>query len=120
MAATDPAPAAHSEKIDSTFRNGSLTAISVLLGFSLGFLARWAGLPGAWQRADLVAVVLIALGIAVEIVAVAMLLSFRSLLLARYNRAVALFLIGLAFVAGGVAIAVLGDIFGMPQQVLRG
>ena len=36
-------------KIEATFRNGSLTAISVVLGFSLSFLNRWAGLPGAWN-----------------------------------------------------------------------
>ena len=36
--------------IEATFRNGSLTAMSVLVGFSLSFLNRWASLPGAWRR----------------------------------------------------------------------
>ena len=61
-------------KIEATFRNGSLTAISVVLGFSLSFLNRWAGLPDAWDRADLVAVAAISIGIVFQIVAVALLL----------------------------------------------
>ena len=38
--------------IDATFRNGSLTAISVVVGFSLTFLNRWAALPGTWHKSD--------------------------------------------------------------------
>lgn len=106
--------------IESTFRNGSLTAISVLLGFSLSFLSRWAAVPGPWQPNDLAAVAAIVLGIAVQLGAVAMLLSVASLRLDRYNRAIRLFLLGLTAVAIGVAIAITGDIFGMAGQVLRG
>jgi hypothetical protein len=107
-----------SETIEATFRNGSLTALSVLLGFSLSFVARWAGLPGAWSTADLLAVSSIATGITVQLVAIGLLLSVRSLLLHRYNRAVALFLLGLVFVAVGTGVAIVGDIFDVPQHVL--
>ncbi len=106
--------------IESTFRNGSLTAISVVLGFSLSFLNRWAGLPGAWTLSDVVAVVAISAGIVLQVVAVALMLGVRSLALRRYNRAVRIFMIGLAFVAVGVALAIGADLFGFGQNVLRG
>lgn len=105
-------------KIDAAFRNGSITAISVLVGFSLSFLPRWAALPGPWGRTDLVAVSGIAIGIVLEILATGMLLSIRSLETARYNRALAIFLVGLGFVAAGVAIAIVGDVVGVKQQVI--
>ena len=106
--------------IEATFRNGSLTAVSVVLGFSLSFLNRWAGLPGAWTFSDLIAVVAISAGIVLQVVAVALMLAISSLALRRYNRAVRLFMIGLAFVAIGVALAIGADLFGFGQNVVRG
>ena len=112
------APREPPARIDATFRNGSLTAISVVLGFSLSFLNRWAALPGPWQRTDLAAVAAISLGIVAQVIAVASLLSTRSLGLAYYHRAVVVFLVGLACVALGVALAIAGDLIGGGQQVL--
>lgn len=106
------------ETIDATFRSGSLTAISVVVGFSLSFLTRWAGLPGPWLTADLVALSAITLGITFQITALANLLSIQSLLLRNYNRAVRLFLIGLASVASGVALAIAGDLVGYGKRLL--
>ena len=105
--------------IDATFRNGTLTAISVVLGFSLSFLNRWAGLPGRWDRGDLVAVAAISAGIVLQIAAVASMLPVKSLALQRYGRSVRLFLAGLALVALGVAIAITADILGFGQNVVR-
>ena len=105
--------------IEATFRNGSLTAISVVLGFSLSFLNRWAGLPGAWTLSDLLAVLAISAGIVLQVVAVALMLAVGSLALRRYNRAVKIFMIGLAFVAIGVALAIGADLLGFGQNVLR-
>ncbi len=112
----DDAPA----RIDATFRNGSLTAFSVVLGFSLSFLTRWAGLPGLWHLTDLVAVGGIILGIALQVWALASLLSIRSLLLARYERAVRIFLAGLLLVGIGVGFAIAGDLMGYGQRILNG
>jgi hypothetical protein len=112
------APRAGGETIEATFRNGSLTAISVVVGFSLSFLTRWAGLPGPWLTIDLVALPAIVLGIAFQTAALASLLSIRSLLLRNYNRAVRLFLIGLACVAFGVALAIAGDLVGYGKRLL--
>ncbi|MBA3916847.1 MAG: hypothetical protein H0X25_23975 [Acidobacteriales bacterium] len=108
------------EIIEATFRNGSLTAISVVVGFSLSFLTRWAGLPGPWLIVDLVALPVIILGIAFQTAALTSLLSTHSLLLRNYNRAVRLFLIGLVFVASGVALVIAGDLVGYGQRLLSG
>ena len=108
------------ERIEAAFRSGSLTAISVVLGFSLSFLSRWAGLPGNWHRLDLVAVVGIVLGIACQVKSLGDLLHVRSLLRAPYERAVRVFLVGLALVAFGVALAIFGDLTGLGQHILGG
>jgi len=107
-------------RIDSTFRNGSLTAIGVVVGFSLGFLSRWAALPGDWPHTDLVSVAAITLGIMLQIKALADLLSVKSLILARYNRSVRVFLVGLVLVAFGVVAAIFADILGFEGIALAG
>src|SRR3954447_1791468 len=84
--------------IEATFRNGSITAIGVVVGFSLGFLSRWAALPGEWSHSDLVSVALITLGLALQVKSLADLLLVTSLELKRYNRSVGYFLTGLILV----------------------
>jgi hypothetical protein len=68
------------------FRNGSLTAISVLIGFSLSFLKKWAALPDAWNTFDYVTVGFIAAGIIFHIWALADMLFVRTPELANYMR----------------------------------
>jgi hypothetical protein len=104
--------------IDSTFRNGSLTAIGVVVGFSLGFLSRWASTPGEWADADLVAVAAITVGIAFQIKSLADMLSRKSLAAVRYDRAVRIFLVGLILVAVGVVLAIFADVAGYGGTVL--
>lgn len=106
--------------IDATFRNGSLTAISVVVGFSLSFLTRWAGLSGPWQTVDLVALPMLVLGIASQVAALASLLTIHSLLLRTYNRAVKMFLAGLVLVAAGIGLVLAGDLVGYGQRLLSG
>ena len=114
------APRTAKDTIDATFRNGSMTAISVIVGFSLSFLTRWAGLPGLWNVSDLVGLTAIVFGIAFQIAALANLLLVKSLLLRNYNRAVRVFLIGLGLVATGVGFAITSDLAGHGQRLLGG
>ena len=83
-----PAPAT----IHLLFRNGSLTAISVLVGFSLSFLSHWAGTPGQWHVTDLIAVTLIVIGIGLQIWALSSMLFVSSLIAEKYMHVVRLFL----------------------------
>jgi hypothetical protein len=112
----EPVPAS----IHPLFRNGSLTAISVLVGFSLSFLSHWAGTPGQWHVADLIAVTLIVIGIGLQIWALSSMLFISSLIAEKYMRAIRLFLAGLAIVALGIAAAILADIAGLGPSILGG
>jgi hypothetical protein len=114
-------PEAHSEpedRIDSTFRNGTVTAVGIILGFSLGFLSQWASNPIAWSKIDILAALPIIGGIGLQGKAFSDLLSPDSLLLSKYERARRCFLLGLALVAAGVGVAILLDILGLGPRTL--
>jgi hypothetical protein len=108
------------QSIDSVFRNGSVTAIGVVVGFSLGFLSRWAALPGEWSTSDLVSVTLIGLGLILQVKSLADLLFITCLELKRYNRSIRFFLTGLIFVGLGVVLAIFADLMGFRGIVLQG
>jgi len=118
--AVEPVEGDEQKRIDSTFRNGSITAIGVVVGFSFSFLSRWAALPGDWEHSDLVSVALITLGLALQVKALADLLLVSSLQLKRYNRSVRFFLSGLVLVGIGVVFAVFADLLGFGGVVLNG
>jgi hypothetical protein len=98
-----------SERIESSFRHGSITAVGVFTAFSLGFLTAWGSNPIPWGLKDLFALVPIAIGVIFEMVALARLLDPRVLEVPRYRAAVRIFLIGMVLVAIGVAAALLVD-----------
>ena len=113
-----PAAEDTAQRVDATFRNGSITAVGIILGFSLGFLSQWASNPIAWSRVDIAAAVPIMLGIGLQGKAFADLLSTKSLILRNYERTRIVFLSGLALVAIGVAVAILLDILGLGPRTL--
>lgn len=107
-------------QLDPTFRNGTMTAVGIVLGFSLGFVTTWATNPGPWQPADALATIPLIAGIVFQTVALAKLLQPNSLALAVYAHAIRLFLVGLIFAAAGVSIGILVDILGLSHvSVLR-
>ena len=93
-------------RIDPTFRGGSLTAVSIILGFSLGFTAQWATDDSPWNISDYVAAVALAIGILLQIKALADLLELNSLELPVYLRAKNYFLTGLLVTALGIAMVI--------------
>ncbi|RUU91325.1 hypothetical protein EOD00_29710, partial [Mesorhizobium sp. M7A.T.Ca.TU.009.01.3.1] len=42
--------------VETVFRNGTVTAVGILLAFSLGFITHWAANPIPWQTYHLAAV----------------------------------------------------------------
>ncbi|MGO4440812.1 hypothetical protein [Rhizobium sp. RAF56] len=114
MPETDP------EKIDATFRNGSLTAAGIILGFSLNFIGRWVSNPNDWSRIDILPALLLVVGIAIQVKVFADLLARDSLLAAKYDRSRRLFLIGLLIVAIGMGIALFNDILGLGSMQILG
>jgi hypothetical protein len=115
---TPPAADPNPQRIDATFRNGSVTAVGIVLGFSLGFLSQWASNPIAWSRVDILAAIPLVAGIVLQGKAFADLLSIRSLILDNYERARVMFLGGLALVAIGIAVAMLLDMLGLGPRTL--
>lgn len=101
------------EPIETIFRNGTITAVGILLAFSLGFLTHWAANPLPWQLYGLFAVVPILLGIALQMRALSMLLDMSSLRRPIYERANRIFMVGLIQTACGVGMAILVDLFGI-------
>jgi hypothetical protein len=108
------------ERIDSTFRNGSLTAVGIILGFSLSFINSWTSNPNDWSRIDILPMALLVLGTALQVKVLADLLARDSLLAVKYDRTRRMFLLGLAVVAVGIAIALTNDILGISSQKLLG
>ena len=89
-------------RIDGLFRNGTLTGVGVLTGFSLTFLIAWAGNPLPWRWLDMAAVGPLSIGIVLQIIAIAGLLSPDCLVLSRYNALRKIFVAGLVLVAIGI------------------
>ncbi len=101
-------------RIEGIFRNGSLTVVGIILGFSLNFISDWASRPQVWDKKDLLAVIPLLLGVILQVKSFSDLLSIRSLELAYYNRAKNIFLAGLFFAAVGVATAIITDLATIP------
>src|SRR5262245_16086678 len=93
-----------SEGITDEHRNGSITAIGIVLGFSLTFLSSWMHGPEPWDYIGIVILVTLASGIALQILSLSRLLILPRTpglrhTLTDHNRAVALFLWGTALVS---------------------
>lgn len=98
------------DKIDVVFRSGSITAVGILVGFSLNFASQWVSSPGTWSTYDVFAFCPLLIGIILQVRALASLLSTSSVYVVHYNRAKTTFLIGLLLAAVGIAIALGVDI----------
>ena len=98
------------ERIESSFRHGSITAVGVFSAFSLGFLTAWGANPIPWGLKDLFALIPIVLGVILELTSLAKLLDPRCLELPRYKQAVRFFLAGMILVSVGVAAALVVDV----------
>jgi hypothetical protein len=113
-------PVPEPDRIDATFRNGSLTAVGIILGFSLSFLSHWASSPAGWSAVDILPLTPLAVGIGLQVKSLADLLRRDSLIATRYERAMRFFLFGLLLVALGIALALGNDILGISRQKMFG
>ncbi|MBZ9897718.1 hypothetical protein LB545_25700 [Mesorhizobium sp. BR1-1-6] len=104
------------EQVEIIFRNGTVTAVGILLAFSLGFITHWAANPIPWQTYHLVAVLPILAGIALQMRALSLLLDTKCLQRRLYERANRIFITGLVFTACGVGMAILLDFFDLASK----
>ena len=116
----DPAPPAATQKrelngsegITDEHRNGSITAIGIVLGFSLTFLSSWMHGPEPWDYTGIVILLTLASGIALQIISLRRLLILPQApglrhRLTDHNRAATLFFWGTALVSAGFFLWVL-------------
>jgi hypothetical protein len=96
-------------RIDSVFRNGSMTVVGVLTAFSLGILTQWTDDPTPWHWIDLIVVAPMVAGTAAQLIALKRLLQPSSLEARVYARAIRMFLWGLSLLAAGVLLGVIQD-----------
>jgi hypothetical protein len=98
------------DRIEAGFRGGTTTVVGIMTAFSLGFLTAWGANPVPWELKDSWAVGPIALGIALEVISLARLLSIRSLEVRYYQVSVRIFLVGMVLVVLGVCAALAVDL----------
>jgi hypothetical protein len=113
-------PEPEEEKIDATFRNGTLTAVGIILGFCLSFISHWVSNPNDWSRIDILPCAFLLTGIVIQVKVVSDLLARDSLLAAKYDRSRRAFIIGLVIVAIGMGIALVNDILGLGKMPVLG
>jgi hypothetical protein len=114
-AVTPPA----SGELPPGYRQGLVTAITVILGFSLAFVRFW-GLesPGGWTTADIVSAATVAVGTGFQLFALFRALRVEDNEPARYARTVRFFLVGVLIVMLGLFAAILlGAGSGAPNLV---
>ena len=107
-----PHPTAHSPLpppiVPSGFRQGIITAITVLLGFSLTFWRFW-GLesPGYWSRASLAAAVCLIVAVALQILALFRALRLEDDSIPEYRKTVRWFIVSAIALLVGLTIAMM-------------
>jgi uncharacterized membrane protein len=104
------------ERIEPVFRNGSVTVVGVIVGFSLTFVTSWASNPSPWQLHDLLGLIPLGIGVIFQLFALSAMLHVESLERPRYDRAVRLFLIGLILVGLGLAGVITADAITVAQR----
>lgn len=105
--------ALYSARLDATFRNGSVTAVGIVLGFTLNFFSAWVNNSSPWHPSDLFALTPLVAGAGCQMRALAGLMSLSSLELPAYNRCRNIFIAGLLLVVLGIAVSVAMDAFGI-------
>ena len=109
---------AHVDRLDHVLMVGVAVAEVEHELDPIGHMVRKAAQDRAERGEHLVAVTAITLGIALQIKALAELLSRESLAAHRYDRAVRIFLTGLILVAIGVVLAIFAEVLGVGGNIL--
>jgi hypothetical protein len=117
QAVGQPVQQGYREGLPQGYREGIITAIAVLLGFSLAFMRYWGfEAPGEWYSGSIAATALMTVSIAMQIFTL-----WRSLRLAddnaqEYGRTLNFFVISAVLLAVSMFIATLAfaDVFGSP------
>ncbi|KAI3593556.1 hypothetical protein D9X30_1283 [Cupriavidus sp. U2] len=103
-----PPPAPLPPTVPSGFRQGIITAITVLLGFSLAFWRFWGfESPGYWSRGSLAAAACLILAVALQILALFRALRVEDDSIPEYRRTVRWFIASALALLAGLTIAMM-------------
>jgi hypothetical protein len=98
------------EPITEAQRNGSITGIGIVLGFSLTFSGQWSMGSGKWVPAQAIAIGVYGFGILLQLYALWCVLPLPPALHSQHRQAINTFFVGVALVLIGLAAHVLIDI----------
>jgi hypothetical protein len=98
------------EKITDTQRNGSITGIGIVLGFSLTFAGQWSLGSEPWHYFSIIAIIIALPGIIAQLIALLKILSLPMVTVDDHKSLTKLFFRGMALVLSGYIIGVLVDL----------
>jgi multisubunit Na+/H+ antiporter MnhB subunit len=97
-------------RISETERNGSITALGVLLGFSIAILSEWSNRPGKWEPAGAIPLLLYGSSVALQVLALYRALQVPREMQAQHRRTINLAVIGLVVMFVGFLSTIVIDV----------
>jgi multisubunit Na+/H+ antiporter MnhB subunit len=88
-------------RISETERNGSITALGVLLGFSIAILSEWSNRPGKWELVGAIPLFLYGSSVALQVLALYRALQVPRETQEQHRRTINLAVIGLIVMFAG-------------------
>jgi multisubunit Na+/H+ antiporter MnhB subunit len=99
-------------RISETERNGSITALGVLLGFSIAILSEWSNRPGKWELAGAIPLFLYGSSVALQVLALYRALQVPRETQEQHRRTINLAVIGLIVMFAGFLSTIVIDVLG--------
>jgi len=100
------------ERISDTERNGSITALGVLLGFSIAILGEWSNRPGKWELVGAIPLLFYGSSVALQVLALYRALQVPREMQAQHRRTINLAVIGLVVMFAGFLSTIVIDVLG--------
>jgi hypothetical protein len=97
-------------RISATERSGSITALGVLLGFSITILGDWSNRPGKWELVGAIPLFLYGSSVALQVVALYRILQLPREIQEDHRRAINLAVIGLVVMFVGFLSTIVIDV----------
>jgi len=97
-------------RITDTERNGSITALGVLLGFSIAILSEWSNRPGKWELVGAIPLFLYGSSVALQVLALYRALQVPREMQAQHRRTINLAVIGLVVMFVGFLSTIVIDV----------
>jgi len=99
-------------RISETERSGSITALGVLLGFSITILGDWSNRPGKWDLVGTIPLLLYGSSVALQVVALYRALQIPREIREDHRRSINLAIIGLVVMFVGFLSTIIIDVLG--------